>query len=223
MPNFVPLEGGTNGKGETMPEEIRPENITTEQADVSKTIERIAEQINAHLETLTPRLAVAIYYQTCQAGPPLYLCHESLEHCLAGFHNQAQPAKVQAQIEVLQRRLIDGPPHIERDLLRDQLGPLFNPGDWSNPADDVLLDPHNPDPTVTAWAKAAFDAVETAVRNQQSSTEARAHIRLTLWAALDRARRTFTGQWPPISFVIDGDDYMEDILPFVVKRRDDGS
>ena len=183
-------------------------------------ISRLATLICTNLAAQPPLLATAIWYETCQGSPTVYLCYETAEHSLAQFCVAAEPEAYQKSIDSMQRVLNEGPPHIGRKLRGDQLGWLFDPGYWANPADPVL---HGVDPVVDAWLEKIFGNHHALVMAGEPSGAARAEIRTGLWAALDAARRSFTGAWPPVSFVKSSDDYQEDILTYMTTRADDGS
>ena len=79
------------------------------------------------------------------------------------------------------------------------------------------------DPVVDAWLEQVFGGHHDLVMAGKPSGAARAEIRTGLWAALDTARRSFTGVWLPVSFIKSSDDYQEDILTYMTTRADDGS
>ena len=201
-----------------------PTNTGTNTGEV---ITRMAAIINATLEKFPPRLAVALWYQTGQSQPDVLLCHESLENCMNGLLKETGPAAVTTRIERLARTRDQAvtenrPDWLQLEILRAQLGPIFDPGNWSNPADPVFLDVVD-EPAIHAWATAAFGAIEA--RRALPEAEQTAafyaadqHIRSTLWAALDEARRTVKGQWPPVSFVISCDEAMDGVLTRIVER-----
>jgi hypothetical protein len=106
------------------------------------------------------------------------------------------------------------------DRLRDRIGSIFNTGNWINPADPVLLDRNL---IVDAWAKRAFQAILDALRQPEENVEARhaeasAHLRGTLWFAIDYARQHATGRWPPISYVQSFDDYSDELITVMATR-----
>lgn len=140
----------------------------------AEAISRLGSLICANLAARPSLLATAIWYETCQGSPTIYLCYETAEHSLGEFRKAAEPAAYQKSIESMQRVLNEGPPHIGRKLLGDQLGWLFDPGYWVNPADPVL---HGVDPVVDAWLVKIFGTHHDLVMAGEPSGAARAEIR----------------------------------------------
>jgi hypothetical protein len=191
--------------------------------------QRIAGIVSATLRSLPPRMAVALWYQTGQPHPDIQLCHESIEHCMEMMRTAATPHAVDTHIARLQRASADSvasnrPDWLHDEVWRPQLGPFFDPGYWSNPADPVILDATAPDPIIMAWANSAFGAVSASLALPESEIAA-AHgratqaIRSTLWRALDLARCTSVELWPPVSFVVSCDDDISDVLTAITMRR----
>ncbi len=162
-------------------------------------ISRLAALICQNLNTQGPLLAVSVWYQTGHAAPALYLAYETADHA----------AKVIAENPVKDL----GPEHV----MRQHLGPLFDPGWWKNPADPVLS---GVDASVDAWTNAAFGAIVRAAETGGDAGTAYEDIRAGLWAALDEARCKYQGVWPPVSFVRNGDDAIDTILNALTTRRE---
>lgn len=183
-------------------------------------IQGLAQLINHNLLQQPPLLSVAIFYETCQSEPALYLCYETVENALARFAKMSTPEFLTTQNDRYQQAIATDRDFLPKEVLRNQLGPIFDPSYWANPADPVL---YGVDSIVDQWVKSAFDAIANAIQAGESSTQVRADLRSGLWNALDAARRTYPGNWPPVSFVKSVDDYMENILTYMVTRNDDGS
>jgi hypothetical protein len=99
-------------------------------------------------------------------------------------------------------------------LTTRQLGPIYDPGDWINPAEEAL---HGLDPSVDAWAREAFADIEHALRDGGSAEVQRQLLVGTLWHALD-AVRARSATWPPISFCLSVDDEMPELLARMAAR-----
>jgi hypothetical protein len=188
---------------------------------------RMAQIINTTLETAGPLLAVSLWFQTGQPEPDVLLCHESLENCMANLLKETEAAAVTTSIARLARTRDEAvaqnrPDWLQGEVLQSRLGPLFNPGDWANPADPAIIDAVA-EPEIYAWAKAAFGAIEARYQLPEAEQtpafyRAEQHIRDVLWAALDEARHTFKGKWPAISFVTSKDDDMTSVLARIAGR-----
>jgi hypothetical protein len=185
--------------------------IQTQKIDISK---RLASLVVQTIQQKPSLLAVAIFFETCQPEPALYLCYETQEYCIERLLGLAKPANVQENMGFIQRAAEAGEQFLEQEILNQQVGQIFNPGNWVNPADPVL---YGFDPIVDAWVKEAFGAVEQAINDGQDSSVPTQELRSILWQALDEARLLFR-PWPPISFVISVDDYMPDLLPLITSR-----
>jgi hypothetical protein len=183
-----------------------------QKTDISK---RLASLVVQTIQQEPPLLAVAIFFETCQPEPAFYLCYETHESCMERLLGLAKPAKFQQNMGFVQSALEAGTQFLEREILNQQVGQIFNPGYWMNPADPVL---YGFDPILDAWAKEAFGAVEQAVHDGKDSSLPTQELRSILWQALDEARLLFR-PWPPISFVISVDDYMPDLLPLITTRK----
>jgi hypothetical protein len=189
--------------------------------------ERIARIIVSTLEAKTPRLAVALLFQVGQSEPDVLLCHESFEHFYEDLKKRARPDVVNADIARLAKTRDEAVAQDRMDWLyneraSEQIGYLFNTGNWVNPADPVILD-GAAEPEIHAWAKSAFGALEARYDLPEAEQTpafyaAEQHIRDVLWAAIDHARKTFSGNWPPIAFVASQDDEMMSILELITLR-----
>jgi hypothetical protein len=178
------------------------------------------------VERLPQLLAVAISYETAQSQPALYLAYETAEHCMTRLRANATNASI-AEVEARRSRYTGDDEHYAvSDRLGRQIGDVFNTGNWINPASPFLLDIDKPDPVIQAWANRAFAAILDAVRVDDEDImrrlhrQASEHLRGTLWAAIDHARRTCPAdRWPPISFVQSFDDQSEELITVMATRQ----
>jgi hypothetical protein len=191
--------------------------------DIAATI--LGRVIATELERLPQLLCLAVCYETAQSEPAIYLAYETLDACMARLRQAASNADTRAREARLERYVGEDERFAVQDRLGDQIGSVFNPGAWTNPADPVLLDR---DPLFDAWARRAFQALlDTIARPQEdpqredAAVAAHKHIRLTLWGGIDHARRLTVGAiFPPISFVHSFDDSSADILTCIAQRSD---
>jgi hypothetical protein len=167
-----------------------------------------------------PLLAVAISYETAQERPAMYLAYETAEQCMERLSDALSNEKVAAFEALTGRHTGDDEHFALQDRLRDRIGPIFNTGNWINPADPVLLDRN---PIIDAWANRAFQAILDAIHGPEETVEARhaeasADLRGTMWFAIDYARQHATGRWPPISFVQSFDDSSDELITVMATR-----
>jgi hypothetical protein len=184
----------------------------------------IGDLIVEEVARLSPLLAVAVVYETAQTGPAMYLAHETAEHCMERLRKAATNAATAAFEARASRSTGDDEHFAITDRLGRNIGDIFNPGNWINPASPVLLDIDKPDPIIEAWANRAFEAIISAIQGPEDSIEtaheaAEAHIRGTFWFAIDYARQHATVPWPPISFVQSFDDYSADLITTIATRK----
>jgi hypothetical protein len=176
----------------------------------------IVAEIGCH----PPLLAVAISFETAQTHPALYRAYETAESCVlrlrARLTTEAVAAFENWQVRYEAEEAL-------RNRLGQRIGDVFNTGNWTNPADPVLLDR---DAIIDAWANRAFAAILDAIRVDDEDTKFRRHaaaydhLRGTLWAAIDHARRTCPpGRFPPISFVQSFDDDSVDLITVMATRK----
>ncbi len=157
--------------------------------------------------------AVAIFFETGQTGPVLYLAHETSEHALSRLNEFAdqQIAELrQEQADLIangpQRRIdklasdLSALPYLHQQAIGDHCNGLLETGYWINPASPVLFEV---DPVIDAWAVNAFAALSG--KSEEEFYDAYADLTGTFWAALDHARKT-ASSWPPIAFVASFDD-----------------
>jgi hypothetical protein len=178
------------------------------------------------VERLPQLLAVAISYETAQTHPALYLAYETAEHCMTRLRAQATNARA-AEAEAYRSRFSgEEEHHAVTHRVGWQIGDIFNTGNWINPASPILLDVDKPDPVIEAWANRAFAAILDAVRVDDYNERVRLHrlasehLRGTLWAAIDHARRSCpAGKWPPVSFVQSFDDQSEELIRVMATRQ----
>jgi hypothetical protein len=166
--------------------------------------------------------AVAISYETAQSTPALYLAYETAEHCMERLRKSLSNKAV-SEFEGRVGRYTGDDEHFAlQGRLRDRIGDIFNPGEWINPADPVLLDRN---PIVDDWAHRAFQAILASLRIDDDDARVRAHtesssaLRGTLWFAMDYARQHAAGPWPPVSFVQDFDDHSDELIMAITMRK----
>jgi hypothetical protein len=180
--------------------------------------------MNAVVKEKAPLLAIAIHYETGQMNPALYLSYETLDHCMERLRGLAQPEVVKAYADDVEHQrandVEDKFRHnwAQREAISAVVGPLLDTGYWANPADDFLGD----DPDIQKWAADLFGTnltdEERAKRSEEGATTQLEHLRTTLWAVHDEARRTNTGGWPPFSFVVSYDDESQYLLHHLTSR-----
>jgi hypothetical protein len=183
----------------------------------------IGDIIVREVARLPPLLAVAIGYETAQAGPAMYLAYETAEHCMKRLRASATNAAA-AELEARLVRYTGTDEHFAiTDRLGSKIGDIFNTGNWINPASPVLIDIDKPDPIIEAWANRAFEAILIAIRGPEEMIKAAhaaaaAEINDTFWFAIDYARQHASGKWPPISFVQSFDDNSADLITTIATR-----
>jgi hypothetical protein len=190
----------------------------------AKAISTLARRMNAVVSEKAPLLAIAIHYETGQTNPALYLSYETLDHCMERLRDLAKPEAVKAYVDRVERQrandIEDKFQHnwAQGEAVSAVVGPLFDTGYWMAPADDFLGD----DPDVQKWAADLFGTKLTdeqrEKRTEEEYTAQLEHLRSTLWAVHDEARRTNTGGWPPFSFVVSFDDEAQYLLHHLVSR-----
>ena len=137
-----------------------------------------------------PLLALAIVYEIGQGDPAIYLATETAFHFSTLVTAEAPPGEI-------------------------RFGPLFNSGEWMNPARSIFLDV---DPEIDAWAKLVFDQAVDAARNDRDYDLTEQEILSTLWAVIDAARQKFDYFWPPISFVQSVDTGLDEMPTRIATR-----
>jgi hypothetical protein len=175
------------------------------------------------VERLPSLLAVAIFYETAQTAPALYLAYETAENCMQRLKSTLSNDSVLNYENRVGRYVGENEHFALQDRLGDRIGTIFNTGFWQDPASPVLL---GYDPIVDVWATDAFQAIHDSLSALDHEVEikvtaANAHIRATLWHAIDHARQHCkAGKWPPISFIQSVDDYSADLITCIATRGD---
>jgi hypothetical protein len=180
------------------------------------------------LEHKPPQFGLAFVFATGQGHPVLYLATQSGNQAQKTIRDLAQQQlnefgsilnslvanQVTEVIEKLERKQLEHPGTLEI-ATGHFAAATFDTGYWDNPAGEIL---DECGPAITEWATRAFQAISDAP-DEDGFYAALDHLRLTLWAALDFARKRFEGTWPSISFVQSVDDNMHQFPSILTERK----